>query len=785
MDTQNILDQLASEQDSYQGYLQRGNQAINDFDMEKLTHDGLDLAYKQGKGLAKQMAQQVVGERTMAEIESSMGAAPLVFGVGKAGYKFAKAASARSNYEKLTGKKFDYKLAKENQAKRIKLAEARGKAPASGDEPEIRRIPAPRYDGRPIQEPQPETQAPEEEPAVDPDIENLRARLEALRADDPEPAAAAQEEPAAPQADLDEFGLPRVPGIDAPEEPAAAEARQVARREAIGGTEVVRPSELPGATQPNLPDEFFAPGISNQQRQEFEDYYQNWKASQARVQQLPEEGPLTQERLQGGGGRVPPLRPTIDLRQGAEEGGLQGRGTRSLRSEVVYRPRAQTEPAPPPARERIPEETGGQEMQPMGASAAEPSGIEQMERQYEEPPMMARRRAATTTESIKAPITKPVPEPAEVTRAGPDEQFEPQAPKTLSRTIQEGIQMREIGPGDFAPGAADPIPPPRSAPQEPANIRPTGVRSASQITNEDVANAQARAAGLFARPGEGAGQVEPRASSSAYGGPSKEYLDNAMQKAIDARQASINQRAARAAPEEESGIGASDIAGGALGAVGFAGGVAEDVKEGETGGTLAASVSEQAAEQGAFMYGGAAGMGVTGIVDLAKGGFTPKTGEELGEQSGMFAGQKVGATLINRGASAAKSAYSGDAGVQEIQQQTDDFAAKQATRQAAIKAEESGGAQVAEEAGGEAAGEAAAEATAIGASEAAEASIPGLGEIAMGITGLVGLGLELFGHHSKAPAAPAPPPPLPPAPQMKSLSFYSAPTIDSSSFHEL
>ena len=55
MDTQSILDQLASEQDSYQGYLQRGNQAVNDFDMEKLTHDGLDQAYKQGKGLAKML----------------------------------------------------------------------------------------------------------------------------------------------------------------------------------------------------------------------------------------------------------------------------------------------------------------------------------------------------------------------------------------------------------------------------------------------------------------------------------------------------------------------------------------------------------------------------------------------------------------------------------------------------------------------------------------------------------------------------------------------------------
>ena len=55
----------------------------------------------------------------------------------------------------------------------------------------------------------------------------------------------------------------------------------------------------------------------------------------------------------------------------------------------------------------------------------------------------------------------------------------------------------------------------------------------------------------------------------------------------------------------------------------------------------------------------------------------------------------------------------------------------------------------------------------------------------MGITGLVGLGLELFGDSSKKPAGPAPPALLPPAPQMKALSFYSAPAIDSSSFHEL
>ena len=46
-----VYDQLQSEQGDYQTYLDRGKSAMDNYDMEKITHDGLDQAYKQGKSI--------------------------------------------------------------------------------------------------------------------------------------------------------------------------------------------------------------------------------------------------------------------------------------------------------------------------------------------------------------------------------------------------------------------------------------------------------------------------------------------------------------------------------------------------------------------------------------------------------------------------------------------------------------------------------------------------------------------------------------------------------------
>jgi len=124
MTTNSILDNLANEQASYQSYLDRGTQAIDNFDLEKTQHDAMDLAYKQGRGLAKQLANQALGESTVSTIEGVAMGIPHLRAVGSAIGKHIEANKAVSNYENLTGKKFNKQQAIANRTARGQKTEA-------------------------------------------------------------------------------------------------------------------------------------------------------------------------------------------------------------------------------------------------------------------------------------------------------------------------------------------------------------------------------------------------------------------------------------------------------------------------------------------------------------------------------------------------------------------------------------------------------------------------------------------------------------------------------------
>ena len=120
MNTANVMNQLSSEQNEYQGYLDRGKEAMTNYDIEKGTHDALDQGYKAAKNLGKQLAEQAVGEKIMGGLEQgAIATIPLYRGV-KVGQAMYKARQARLDYENVTGKKFNLKEAQANRAARAK-----------------------------------------------------------------------------------------------------------------------------------------------------------------------------------------------------------------------------------------------------------------------------------------------------------------------------------------------------------------------------------------------------------------------------------------------------------------------------------------------------------------------------------------------------------------------------------------------------------------------------------------------------------------------------------------
>ena len=205
-----IMDMLSQEADSYQSYLDRGKAAMDNYDLQKVTHDGLDEAYKQGKNLASSIAREALGERTLGYVESGIGAAPMVGRAYSAIGAGIKARNARLTYENMTGKSLKQGVQDKQMQSRLQERQARQQAQREGRQ----------------EQPQ------EEEEDEDPEMTDLRARLDRLRTEDgPEaqPDEGARGDTGGdvePTIETDEYGLPRLPGIDAPAEdaPAATEA---------------------------------------------------------------------------------------------------------------------------------------------------------------------------------------------------------------------------------------------------------------------------------------------------------------------------------------------------------------------------------------------------------------------------------------------------------------------------------------------------------------------------------------------------------------------------------
>ena len=216
------MDMLNQEADSYQSFIDRGKQAMDNYDLQKITHDGLDEAYKSGKNLASEFAREALGERTIGYIESGIGAAPMVGKAFNAVSSQVKASQASNAYTNMTGKSLKQGLQERQMQSRFKERQARQQK-----QRESRQQEKPEEEPKQEQPKEPTKEDPEELRTATEDDADLQARLDRLREDPPEEESPISGESESASYDVDEYGLPRVQGVDAPvadDAPAATEA---------------------------------------------------------------------------------------------------------------------------------------------------------------------------------------------------------------------------------------------------------------------------------------------------------------------------------------------------------------------------------------------------------------------------------------------------------------------------------------------------------------------------------------------------------------------------------
>jgi hypothetical protein len=386
MNSANIMNQLSAEQSQYQGYLDRGKQAMNNFDIDKTQHDALDQSYKTAKNLGKQLAEQAVGEKTMQGIEQGALAAPGLYHGVKVGRALYGARQSRLNYENISGKKFNLKQARANQTARAKTQAQ----PSTQETTETNET-----GGTQLNE-----------------GDDLQARLDALRRDEPPETRAAGAEPR--PGGVDEFGLPEV-------EAAPAEAAAPA-------------AEAPSAAIQNIR------GTLAEQRASLADLRQQMaEAGIQRPTTVAPEAPVTTET---GASAPGDLRPSIDPREafrgdtGMQEGTL---GRTPLGHTEVYNPRAgPQEPVYDPIAERearftarLRETPGGADYT-RGAEDVPPTEDIAATRGFPAPPQAP----VEATQQVEAPISRAPTEAAQ--------SFQERSAQQLSRVGAESQQEAQM-----------------------------------------------------------------------------------------------------------------------------------------------------------------------------------------------------------------------------------------------------------------------------------------------------------------------------------------------------